>query len=198
MEFNFNLQQILTAFMVLFAVIDITGAVPIIVDLNSTGKKVQAGRATIISLAILIIFLFAGEALLKLFNTDIASFAIAGSLVLFALAVEMTFNIELFKNDGSFSQATIVPVVFPLVAGPGTLTTALSLRAECSVENIILAILLNMIIVFIVLKKVNLVEKLLGPNGIYISRRFFGVILLAMSVKLFISNLRILLAYQPL
>lgn len=198
MEFNFNLQQILTAFMVLFAVIDITGAVPIIVDLNSTGKKVQAGRATIISLAILVIFLFAGEALLKLFNTDIASFAIAGSLVLFALAVEMTFNIELFKNDGSFSQATIVPVVFPLVAGPGTLTTALSLRAECSVENIILAILLNMVIVFIVLKKVNLVEKLLGPNGIYISRRFFGVILLAMSVKLFISNLRILLAYQPL
>jgi len=198
MEFNFNLQQILTAFMVLFAVIDITGAVPIIVDLNSTGKKVQAGRATIISLAILIVFLFAGDALLKLFNTDIASFAIAGSLVLFALAVEMTFNIELFKNDGSFSQATIVPVVFPLVAGPGTLTTALSLRAECSVENIILAILLNMVIVFIVLKKVNLVEKLLGPNGIYISRRFFGVILLAMSVKLFISNLRILLAYQPL
>ncbi|NLF41200.1 MAG: MarC family protein, partial [Bacteroidales bacterium] len=162
------------------------------------GKKVQAGRASIISLAILVIFLFAGEALLKLFNTDIASFAIAGSLVLFALAVEMTFNIELFKNDGSFSQATIVPVVFPLVAGPGTLTTALSLRAECSVENIILAILLNMVIVFIVLKKVNLVEKLLGPNGIYISRRFFGVILLAMSVKLFISNLRILLAYQPL
>lgn len=198
MDFNFNLQQILTAFMVLFAVIDITGAVPIIVDLNSTGKKVQAGRASIISLAILVIFLFAGEALLKLFNTDIASFAIAGSLVLFALAVEMTFNIELFKNDGSFSQATIVPVVFPLVAGPGTLTTALSLRAECSVENIILAILLNMVIVFIVLKKVNLVEKLLGPNGIYISRRFFGVILLAMSVKLFISNLRILLAYQPL
>jgi multiple antibiotic resistance protein len=180
--------------MVLFAVIDITGSIPIIVNLNSTGKKVQAGRAAIISLIILIVFLFAGEALLELFNTDIASFAMAGALVLFALAVEMTFNIEIFRNDGTQGGATIVPVVFPLVAGPGTLTTALSLRAECGVENIIMAIILNMIIVFFVLWKVNFVEKLLGQNGIYISRRFFGVILLAMSVKLFISNLRILLA----
>jgi multiple antibiotic resistance protein len=194
MTLHFNLQEILTAFMVLFAVIDITGSIPIIVNLNSSGKKVQASKAFIISLVILIVFLFAGEALLKLFNTDIASFAIAGSLVLFALAVEMTFNIELFRNNSIHGGATIVPVVFPLVAGPGTLTTALLLRAECSVENVIPAIILNMIIVFIVLKKVNIVERFLGKNGIYISRRFFGVILLAMSVKLFISNLRILLA----
>ncbi len=194
MEINFNLQEILTAFMVLFAVIDITGSIPVVVNLNAAGKKVRAGKAAAISLVILIVFLFAGAALLKLFNTDIASFAIAGSLVLFALAVEMTFNIELFRNDGTEGHATIVPVVFPLVAGPGTLTTALSLRAECRIENIILAILFNMIIVYIVLRNVNLVEKLLGRNGIYISRRFFGVILLAMSVKLFISNLRILLA----
>lgn len=193
MIINLNIQEMLTAFMVLFAVIDITGSIPIIVNLNSTGKKVQAGKASVISLIILVVFLFAGEALLRLFNTDIASFAIAGSLVLFALAVEMTFNIELFRNDGTHGQATIVPVVFPLVAGPGTLTTALSLRAECCAENIILAIMLNMIIVYIVLRKINFVEKLLGKNGIYVSRRFFGVILLAMSVKLFISNLRILL-----
>lgn len=180
--------------MVLFAVIDITGSIPIFVNLNSTGKKIQASKATFISIGILIAFLFAGEALLKLFNTDIASFAIAGALVLFALSLEMTFNIEIFRNDATYGQATIIPVVFPLVAGPGTLTTALSLRAEYSVENIIVAIILNLTIVYIVLRKVNLVEKLIGKNGIYISRRFFGVILLAMSVKLFISNLRILLA----
>lgn len=194
MGLNFSLQEIFTAFMVLFAVIDITGSIPIIVNLKSSGKKIKPFSASIISLGILILFLFAGEALLKLFNTDIASFAIAGSLILFALAVEMTFNIELFKNDSNQGQATIVPIVFPLVAGPGTLTTALSLRAECSIENVIIAIILNMILVLFVLKNVNFVEKLLGKNGIYISRKFFGVILLAMAVKLFISNLQILLA----
>ncbi|MDR1055751.1 MAG: MarC family protein [Prevotellaceae bacterium] len=191
---NLNLQEILTAFMVLFAVIDITGSIPIIVNLSSAGKKIQAGKAAVLSLIILIAFLFAGEALLKLFNTDIASFAIAGSLVLFALAIEMTFNVELFRNEGTAGQSTIIPVVFPLVAGPGTLTTALSLRAGYQAENIIIAILFNLIIVYIVLRKINLVEKLIGQNGISISRRFFGVILLAMSVKLFVSNLRILLA----
>lgn len=190
---QFNLQEILTAFMVLFAVIDITGSIPIIVDLNSKGKKVKAGQAALISLGILVAFLFAGGALLKLFNTDIPSFAVAGSLVLFALAVEMTFNVELFKNDGNTSSSTIVPVVFPLVAGPGTLTTALSLRAECGAENIIVALVLNMAIVYVVIRKINIVERLIGKNGIYISRRFFGVILLAMAVKMFASNLHNLL-----
>jgi multiple antibiotic resistance protein len=188
-----NLQEILTAFMVLFAVVDITGSIPIIVNLNATGKKVHAAKASIISLVILVVFLFAGDGLLKLFNTDIASFAIAGALVLFALAIEMTFSIELFRNDTIGSNSTFIPVVFPLVAGPGTLTTALTLRAEYNVINIIIAIAINMFIVYMVLRKINVVEKLIGQNGIYIARRFFGVILLAMSVKLFISNLRILL-----
>ncbi|MCM1042425.1 MAG: MarC family protein [Bacteroides sp.] len=194
MSLQFNVQEILTAFMVLFAVIDITGSIPIIVDLNSKGKKVKAGQAALLSLGILVAFLFAGGGLLKLFNTDIASFAVAGSLVLFALAVEMTFNVELFKNDGGMASSTIVPVVFPLVAGPGTLTTALSLRAECGAENIIVALVLNMAIVYFVIRKINIVERIIGKNGIYISRRFFGVILLAMSVKLFVSNIRLLLA----
>ncbi|MCM1531629.1 MAG: MarC family protein [Bacteroides sp.] len=194
MSLQFNVQEILTAFMVLFAVIDITGSIPIIVDLNSKGKKVKAGQAALLSLGILVAFLFAGGGLLKLFNTDIASFAVAGSLVLFALAVEMTFNVELFKNDGGMASSTIVPVVFPLVAGPGTLTTALSLRAECGAENIIVALVLNMAIVYFVIWKINIVERIIGKNGIYISRRFFGVILLAMSVKLFVSNIRLLLA----
>jgi multiple antibiotic resistance protein len=190
---NLNFQEIVTAFMVLFAVIDITGSIPIILHLKSNGNGFQPFKATIISLLILIGFLFAGEALLKLFNTDIASFAIAGSLILFALALEMTFNIELFKNDNYSGKATIVPIVFPLVAGPGTLTTALSLRAEIQMENIIIAILCNLLLVYFVLKKVRFFERILGQNGIAISRKFFGVILIAMSVKLFISNLRILL-----
>jgi multiple antibiotic resistance protein len=188
-----NVQEILTAFMVLFAVIDITGSVPIIINLNSNGRKIHAEKASILSLFILSLFLFVGEALLKLFNTDIASFAIAGALILFVLAVEMTFNIEVFKNDAAGNNSTIIPVVFPLVAGPGTLTTALSLRAECGILNIVMAIVMNMMLVYLVLWKVNIVEKIIGKNGIYIARRFFGVILLAMSVKLFVSNLRVLI-----
>jgi len=191
---SFNFQEISTTFMVLFAVIDITGSIPIIIDLNNSKKKVHSGKAAILSFAILIAFLFAGEALLRLFNTDLPSFAVAGALVLFALAIEMTFNIEIFGNNKKTSgDSTIVPVVFPLVAGPGALTTALSLRAGYHVENIITAIALNMAIVYIVLLKVKIIERLIGKNTIYVLRRFMGVILLAMSVKLFISNLRILL-----
>lgn len=193
MALNLNIQEIITSFMVLFAVIDITGSVPIIINLNNDGKKVQASKASLLSLIILIAFLFAGEALLKLFNTDIASFAIAGSLVLFALAIEMTFNYEIFRNDAPKGYSTIVPVVFPLIAGAGTLTTTLSLRSEYSIANIIIAIVINMILVYFVIKKVNLVEKIFGKGGIYILRKFFGIILLAMSVKLFVSNLNILL-----
>jgi len=193
MEFNFSFQEIFTAFMVLFAVIDITGAIPVIVELNQGTKKLQAGKAALYSLIILVGFLFAGEALLKLFSTDIASFAIAGSLILFALAIEMTFNVELFKYNQTNGNVTLIPLVFPLVAGPGTLTTALSLRAEFQAVNIILAIMANLVLVYIVIKNIGIVEKLIGQNGIYISRKFFGVILLAMSVKLFVSNLRILI-----
>lgn len=193
MALNLNIQEIITSFMVLFAVIDITGSVPIIINLNNDGKKVQASKASLLSLIILIAFLFAGEALLKLFNTDIASFAIAGSLVLFALAIEMTFNYEIFRNDAPKGYSTIVPVVFPLIAGAGTLTTTLSLRSEYSIANIIIAIVINMLLVYFVIKKVNLVEKIFGKGGIYILRKFFGIILLAMSVKLFVSNLSILL-----
>jgi multiple antibiotic resistance protein len=194
MILSFNLQEILTTFMVLFAVIDITGSIPILIDLNNTGKIVHPLKAAVLSFVILIAFLFAGDALLRLFNTDIASFAVAGALVLFALAIEMTFNIEIFRNNSNTSgAATVVPVVFPLVAGPGALTTALSLRAGYNVENIIVALALNMAIVYIILLKVRLIERLIGVNTIYILRRFLGVILLAMSVKLFVSNIRVLL-----
>lgn len=193
MELHLSLKEILTAFVVLFAVIDITGAIPIIININDTGKKIHAAKAAILSFTILVVFIFAGEALLKLFNTDIASFAIAGALVLFALAIEMIFSIEIFRNDAPKGYSTVVPIVFPLIAGAGTLTTTLSLRAECYIENLIIAIGINMILVYLVLRYVHVAEKLLGKGGIYILRKFFGIILLAMSVKMFISNLAILL-----
>ena len=131
--------------------------------------------------------------MLKLFNTDLESFAIAGSLILFALAVEMTFNIKIFRNDGPPGYSTIIPMVFPLIAGAGTLTTALSMRAQYGILNILIAIVLNMVIVYLVIRYVNLVERLIGKGGIYILRKFFGVILIAMAVKLFITNLTLLL-----
>lgn len=189
-----NLKEILTAFMVLFAVIDITGSIPIILDLKNSAKKVQAGKASIISLILMVMFLFLGEGLLRFFNVDIASFAIAGAIILIALAIEMTFNIEIFKNDGPDGNSTIVPIVFPLIAGAGTLTTTLALRAEVHTINIIIAIALNMLLVYFVIRKVNLMEKILGKGGIYVLRKFFGIILLAMSVKLIVTNLTILLS----
>lgn len=191
---GFDIKEIFTAFMVLFAVIDITGSTPVIINLNNAGKRVQAGMAALISFAILATFLFAGDFLLRLFNIDISSFAIAGALVLFVLAVEMTFNVEVFRNDGPGGSATIVPVVFPLIAGAGTLTTTLTLRAECHVVNILAAVALNMGVVYLVLRNARRVERLIGAGGVYVLRKFFGIILLAMSVKLFASNLGTLLS----
>ena len=162
-----NLKEIVTAFMVLFAIIDITGSVPVILELKERNGKVEAGKAALISFAMLVVFLFMGEAVLRFFNVDIPSFAIAGAIVLIAVAIEMTFNVTLFKSDASQESGTIVPLVFPLIAGAGSLTTCLSLRAECSAINIIIAIALNMIVVYFVIKKVNWVEKLLGKGGIY-------------------------------
>ena len=190
MDLHLSIKEMFTAFMVLFAVIDITGSTPIIINLNATGKQVQAGKA---SYAVMITFLFAGDALLQLFNVDISSFAIAGALVLLVLAVEMIFSVEIFRNDGPAGSVTIVPVVFPLIAGAGTLTTTLSLRAECHLSNLILAISLNMLLVYLVLRNAYLVERILGKSGVYVLRKFFGIILLAMSVRLFISNLSMLL-----
>ena len=189
-----DVKEIFTAFMVLFAVIDITGSTPIIIKLNNEGRRVQAGKVAAISFVILIAFLFAGDFLLRLFAIDISSFAIAGAVVLFVLAVEMTFNVEVFRNDGPGGSATIVPVVFPLIAGAGTLTTTLTLRAECATANIAAAVALNMAVVYVVLRNAHLVERVIGAGGVYVLRKFFGIILLAMSVKLFASNLGTLLS----
>ena len=186
---DINLQELASAFMVLFAVIDITGAVPIINDIQNKGHTISAIKAALASYILLVAFLFVGDGLLNLFSVDISSFAVAGSLVIFVLAVEMIFGIPIFKNDGPSGTASIVPLVFPLIVGAGTLTTLLALRAEYHIINIIIALTLNIIVVYFVLKNVSLVEKVFGKGGVYILRKFLGIILLAISVKLFTSNL---------
>ncbi|MDR2414809.1 MAG: MarC family protein [Odoribacteraceae bacterium] len=188
-----SLKEIASTFMVLFAVIDITGSVPIILQIMEKGNPVNAFKAAGLSLVVLVAFLFIGEVVLSLFSVDVSSFAVAGALVIFVLACEMIFGIEVFKNDGPPGAATVVPLVFPLIAGAGTLTTLVSLRAEYHVTNILIAVLLNVIVIYIVLKKVSLVEKIFGKGGVYLLRKVFGIILLAVSVKLFTTNLAILI-----
>ena len=186
---NFNFQQILSAFIVLFAVIDIIGAIPIIIDLKDKGKDVNALKATLISFLLLLGFFYAGDILLRLFHVDIESFAVAGAFVIFLLSLD----IEIFKNQGPIKEATLVPLVFPLLAGAGSFTTLLSLRAEYASVNIIVALILNMLWVYFVVRMTRKVERVLGKGGIYLIRKFFGIILLAISVKLFMSNITLLM-----
>lgn len=190
---NFNFQQIISAFIVLFAVIDIIGAIPIIIDLKDKGKDVNALKATLISFLLLLGFFYAGDILLRLFHVDIESFAVAGAFVIFLLSLEMILDIEIFKNQGPIKEATLVPLVFPLLAGAGSFTTLLSLRAEYASMNIIVALVLNMLWVYFVVRMTRKVEKVLGKGGIYLIRKFFGIILLATSVKLFMSNITLLM-----
>lgn len=186
---NFSIKEIVSAFMVLFAIIDITGSIPIIIDIKSKGGKVKPLFAAIGSLILFILFLIAGDGLLALFGVNIESFAVAGSIVIFVLALEMILGVELMKNDGPGGSATLVPIIFPLIAGAGTLTTLLSLRAEYAFQNILVAIVLNMIVVYFVLNKLEYIEKFLGKGTIYVLRKFFGIILLAISIKLFATNI---------
>ena len=192
--YTFSFQELASAFIVLFAVIDIIGSIPIILDLKQKGRNVNAIKATLISFGLLIGFFYAGDMILKLFQVDIASFAVAGSIVLFLLALEMILDIEIFKNQGPIKEATLVPLVFPLLAGAGSFTTLLSLRAEYAPLNIVIALVLNMVWVYMVLKMTNKVEHFLGKGGIYMIRKFFGIILLAIAARLFTANITQLLA----
>ncbi|MBU2948120.1 MarC family protein [Zobellia uliginosa] len=187
MDIQFNLREIATATMVLFAVIDILGSIPIIITLRKKVGHIESEKASFVSLIIMIAFLFVGEKILKLIGIDVYSFAVAGSFILFFLALEMILGITLYKEDEPES-ASIVPIAFPLIAGAGTLTALLSLRAEFRVENIIVAIALNTIFVYLVLKSSKRIEKVLGKNGLNVIRKVFGVILLAIAVKLFAAN----------
>lgn len=188
---DFNFKEILTAFMVLFAVIDIIGNIPIIIDLRKKAGHIQSGKASIIAGTIMIIFLFLGQSLLSLIGIDVNSFAVAGSFILFFIALEMILGITLYKDDdGDAITASVFPLAFPLIAGPGSLTTLLSLRAEFSLENIIAAVLLNVLLIYLVLKTSSKIERLIGKNGINIIRKVFGVILLAIAIKLFTANIK--------
>lgn len=190
---HFNIQELLSAFIVLFAIIDVAGSLPIFIDLRDKHKNYSPFKASFFSFLILLAFFFIGEVVLNLFGVDVSSFAAAGAIVLFVIGCEMTFGIEIFKMDGPSNNATIVPIIFPLLAGPGAFTALLSLKAEYSSLNIILALLLNMLIVYIVLRNVDFVQKKIGPAGVFVLRKFFGIILLAISVKLFVSNIASLL-----
>lgn len=195
MEFNFNFKEIATATMVLFAVIDIIGSIPVIISLRDKSSSIRSGRASIIAAVVMIIFLFIGENILKLIGINVNEFAVAGSFILFFIALEMILGVTLFKQkDGDSSTATVFPIAFPIVAGPGSLTTLLSLRAEYSLENIIVAILVNIVVVFVVLRTSGRLQKFLGKAGIAIIEKIFGVILLAIAVKLFASNVQGLFA----
>ncbi len=189
MELGINWKDIFTISMILFAVIDIVGSIPIIVDLRSKMGHIQSEKATIVAAVIMIAFLFVGEEILKLIGIDANSFAVAGSFVLFFLALEMILGIRLYKEDNP-STASIVPIAFPLIAGAGTMTTILSLRAAYDKINIIIAILINVIVVYGVLKSSGKIEKLLGANGLGVIRKIFGVVLLAIAVKLFAANVK--------
>ena len=191
-----NVVEIISAFLVLFAIIDVTGSVPIFLNLRSQSKTIHPEKAASYSLVILIGFLFIGEWILKLFQLDISAFAVAGAFVLLILSIEMIVGVEIFKNDSTSTDnsSTLFPVVFPLIAGPGSFTTLLSMRAEYHTMNIIIAVVLNLIIVYLVLRYLDVVKKLLGESGAYILRKFFGVILMAIAVKLLTSNLSVLIA----
>lgn len=191
---NFDLLEVGKAFMILFAVIDIIGNIPVIIKLKQKGAEIQSLKASLVAFGIMLAFLFLGENILDALSVDIKAFAVVGALVLFALGAEMIFGIELFReSEGDSKVVSIVPLAFPLIAGAGTMTTLISLRVEYAAINIGIAVLLNMIIVYIVLRLTEKIERILGQGGIAILKKVFGIILLAIAVKLFADNIKALL-----
>ena len=189
---HLNFLEILAAFMVLFAIIDIPGSIPIIIDIKSKGVIIRPARVTLVSLSILLAFLLIGSPLLGVFGIDVSSFAIAGSFIIFLIAMEMILGIELFKQD-AYGSGAIFPIAFPLIAGAGSITTILSIKAEYETINILIALLLNMSIVYLALRMTSVFEKILGQGGVQILRKIFGVILLSIAIKLFLTNTGIIL-----
>ena len=191
LKMNFNFKEIFTAFMILFAVIDIVGNIPIIIDLRKKVGHIQSEKASLIAGVMMILFLFIGENILSLIGIDVNSFAVAGAFVLFFIALEMILGITLYKDEGNtILTASVFPLAFPLIAGPGSLTTLLSIKSEFSTPNIIVAIIVNVLVIYLVLKTSGKIEKIIGSNGIQIIRKVFGVVLLAIAVKLFMSNIK--------
>lgn len=185
----FIFKEILSVTMILFAIIDILGAIPVIIQLRQRAGHIESEKASIVVLVLMIVFLFVGDKLLDVIGLDIASFAIAGSLVIFIIAMEMILGIHLFKADDAMSSTvSIVPLAFPLIAGAGTMTTLLSLKSQYQTQDILVGILINTVFVYLVLKNVQWLERLFGKTGIEILRKTFGIILLAIAIKLFRSN----------
>lgn len=194
MLFSLNWVDFLSAFIVLFAVIDPIGVMPIVIGIRSRGKTINPAKAVLYAFGLMLLFFFIGDWILGLFGVDINSFAVAGALVLFLMAMEMVLDIEIFKDTSvTGNDATYVPLVFPLLAGAGSFTTLLSLKAEYSSLNILLALFANAVVVFVVLSSTKRINRILGKGGVYFTRKFFGIILLAISVKLFTSNLSFLI-----
>ena len=183
-----DISQIVTVTFTLFAVIDILGSIPVIIGIKKKVGEINAMQATLVSGGLMLLFFLIGERMLEFMGLDIRSFAIAGSIVIFILGLEMILGLEFFKPDAEGKTSTLVPVAFPLIAGSGTLTTVMSLKAAYQSYNILIAILINLVIIYVTLRSVNLLERLLGPSGIAVIRKFFGVILLAIAVKIFTNN----------
>ena len=184
-----NIVEIFSAFLVMFAIIDITGSIPIFVSMRNQGKAIKPLQATLVALLLFVAFYFVGDALLRLFSIDSSSFAVAGALVLFILALEMVLGREIIKNEPTASGASVVPVAFPLIAGPGAITALISLRAEYASVNILIGLFLNIVLDYFVIRFLDKIANKLGTDVIYVLRKFFGVILLAMSVKLFAGGI---------
>ena len=182
-----DLREILAAFMVLFAIIDITGSIPIIIDIKAKTGEVHPLKVTIVSFLIFLAFLFIGSPLLGIFGVDVSSFAIAGSFIIFLIAMEMILGIELFKQEAHGNSA-VFPIAFPLIAGAGSITTVLSLKAEYETVNIFIALSLNMVVIYLVLRLTSRFERILGKGGLQILKKVFGVILLSIAIKLFLTN----------
>ncbi|HWK05414.1 MAG TPA: MarC family protein [Puia sp.] len=193
MKPTLDLDQLLTVTFTLFAVIDIIGSIPLLHALKKKLGGLHEGKATLISGALMILFLYVGEKLLQILGVDKRSFAVGGSIVIFILGLEMVLGVEFFKSEPNEKASILVPIAFPLIAGSGTLTTIMSLKANFETTTVLLAILINLLIIFIVLKSLDRIEKILGPAGMIAIRKFFGVILLAIAVKIFSSNFRELL-----
>jgi|TARA_R110002049_G_scaffold2181_4_gene15730 multiple antibiotic resistance protein len=187
----FNLKEILSVTLILFSVIDILGSIPIVINLRKKVGHIQSGKATIVAGVLMVTFLLVGKSILSLFGIDVEDFAIAGALIIFAIGAEMILGIEIFKTDpeASSTSTSIVPIAFPLIAGAGTLTTILTLKAEYGQANIAIGIVLNLIIIYVVLKSTHFLEQKLGKTGLDILRRIFGIILLSIAIKIFKTNL---------
>ena len=186
---SFSIEETISSFIIMFMVIDMVGLTPIIIDMRTKGREINAEKAAIWSLAMFLAFLFLGSSILGLFHVDIYSFAIGGSIVLFLMAIEMVLDVEIFRNNGPAGSSTMVPLVFPLIAGAGSFTTLLSLQSLYGLVNILIGLLMNIVIVYLVLRNVYFLERILGKSGVYVTRKFFGVMLLAVSIKMFLDNL---------